>query len=141
MKYSLTLLLTSLTLLSCSLTALAADYEPATLDINSRGMSATAPNAATMLQMRIMGPQRSLIYSQSSTGDTLYWQRSDNETNGEYRYEVVVVTDNHGKAQQHNQSGGFTIDAGQLIVPVIPTAQDTLSPPEQADELPLYQQH
>jgi hypothetical protein len=103
-------------------------------------MSATAPNAATMLQMRIMGPQRSLIYSQSSTGDTLYWQRSDNETNGEYRYEVVVVTDNHGKAQQHNQSGGFTIDAGQLIVPVIPTAQDTLSPPEQADELPLYQQ-
>ena len=140
MKYSLTLLLTSLTLLSCSLTALAADYEPATLDINSRGMSATAPNAATMLQMRIMGPQRSLIYSQSSTGDTLYWQRSDNETNGEYRYEVVVVTDNHGKAQQHNQSGGFTIDAGQLIVPVIPTAQDTLSPPEQADELPLYQQ-
>ena len=141
MKYSLTLLLTSLTLLSCSLTALAADYEPATLDINSRGMSATAPNAATMLQMRIMGPQRSLIYSQSSTGDTLYWQRSDNETNGEYRYEVVVVTDNHGKAQQHNQSGGFTIDAGQLIVPVIPTAQDTLAPPELADELPLYQQH
>ena len=140
MKYSLTLLLASLTLLGCSLSALAADYEPATLDINSRGMSATAPNAATMLQMRIMGPQRSLIYSQSSTGDTLYWQRSDNETNGEYRYEVVVVTDNHGKAQQHNQSGGFTIDAGQLIVPVIPTAQDTLAPPELADELPLYQQ-
>jgi hypothetical protein len=141
MKYSHTLLLASLTLLGCSLTALAADYEPATLDINSRGMSATAPYAATMLQMRIMGPQRSLIYSQSSTGDTLYWQRSGNETNGEYRYEVVVVTDNHGKAQQHNQSGGFTIDAGQLIVPVIPTAQDVLSRPEQADELPLYQQH
>jgi hypothetical protein len=141
MKYSHTLLLASLTLLGCSLTALAADYEPATLDINSRGMSATAPYAATMLQMRIMGPQRSLIYSQSSTGDTLYWQRSGNETNGEYRYEVVVVTDNHGKAQQHNQSGGFTIDAGQLIVPVIATAQDTLSPSEQADELPLYQQH
>jgi hypothetical protein len=141
MKYSHTLLLASLTLLSCSLTVLAADYEPATLDINSRGMSATAPNAASMLQMRIMGPQRSLIYSQSSTGDTLYWQRSGNETNGEYRYEVVVVTDNHGKAQQHNQSGGFTIDAGQLITPVIPTAQDELTPPEQADELPLYQQH
>jgi hypothetical protein len=141
MKYSHTLLLTSLTLLGCSLTVLAADYEPATLDINSRGMSATAPYAASMLQMRIMGPQRSLIYSQSSTGDTLYWQRSGNETNGEYRYEVVVVTDNHGKAQQHNQSGGFTIDAGQLIVPVIATAQDTLSPPELADELPLYQQH
>jgi hypothetical protein len=141
MKYSHTLLLASLTLLGCSLTALAADYEPATLDINSRGMSATAPYAATMLQMRIMGPQRSLIYSESSTGDTLYWQRSGNETNGEYRYEVVVVTDNHGKAQQHNQSGGFTIDAGQLIVPVIPTAQDVLSRPEQADELPLYQQH
>ena len=140
MKYSLTLLLTSLTLLSCSLTALAAGNQSATLDINSRGMSATAPNAASMLQMRIMGPQRSLIYSQSSTGDTLYWQRSDNETNGEYRYEVVVVTNNHGKAQQHNQSGGFTIDAGQLIVPVIPTAQDTLTPPEQADELPLYKQ-
>ena len=140
MKYINTLLITSLALLGCSLTVLAADYEPATLDINSRGMSATAPNAATMLQMRIMGPQRSLIYSQSSTGDTLYWQRSDNETNGEYRYEVVVVTDNHGKAQQHNQSGGFTIDAGQLIVPVIPTAQDALSPPQQADELPLYQQ-
>jgi hypothetical protein len=52
-----------------------------------------------------------------------------------------VVTDNNGKAQQHNQSGGFTIDAGQLIVPVIPTAQDVLSRPEQADELPLYQQH
>jgi hypothetical protein len=141
MKYTRALLLTSLTLLGCSLTALAADYEPATLDINSRGMSATAPNAASMLQMRIMGPQRRLIYSQSSTGDTLYWQRSGNETNGEYRYEVVVVTDNHGKAQQHNQSGGFTIDAGQLIVPVIATAQDTLSPPELADELPLYQQH
>ena len=141
MKYSHTLLLASLTLLGCSLTALAADYEPATIDINSRGMSATAPNAAAMLQMRIMGPQRSLIYSQSSTGDTLYWQRSGNETNGEYRYEVVVVTDNHGKAQQHNQSGGFTIDAGQLITPVIPTAQDELTPPEQADELPLYQQH
>jgi hypothetical protein len=140
MKYSHTLLLTSLTLLGCSLTVLAADYEPATLDIDSRGMSATAPYAATMLQMRIMGPQRSLIYSQSSTGDTLYWQRSGNETNGEYRYEVVVVTDNHGKAQQHNQSGGFTIDAGQLIAPVIPTAQDVLSAPELADELPLYQQ-
>ncbi len=141
MKYSHTLLLASLTLLGCSLTALAADNQSATLDINSRGMSATAPYAATMLQMRIMGPQRSLIYSQSSTGDTLYWQRSNNETNGEYRYEVVVVTDNHGKAQQHNQSGGFTIDAGQLIAPVIPTAQDELTPPEQADELPLYQQH
>jgi hypothetical protein len=141
MKYSHTLLLTSLTLLGCSLSVLAADYEPATLDINSRGMSATAPNAATMLQMRIMGPQRSLIYSQSSTGDTLYWQRSGNETNGEYRYEVVVVTDNHGKAQQHNQSGGFTIDAGQLIVPVITAPADTLTPPEQTDELPLYQQH
>ncbi len=141
MKNSLTLLLTSLTLLGCSLTALAADNQPATLDINSRGMSATAPNAASMLQMRIMGPQRSLIYSQSSTGDTLYWQRSGNETNGEYRYEVVVVTDNHGKAQQHNQSGGFTIDAGQLIVPVITAPADTLTPPEQADELPLYQQH
>jgi hypothetical protein len=141
MKYSHTLLLTSLTLLSCSLTALAAGNQSATLDINSQGMSATAPNAASMLQMRIMGPQRSLIYSQSSTGETLYWQRSDNETNGEYRYEVVVVTDNNGKAQQHNQSGGFTIDAGQLIVPVIPTAQDVLSPPQQADELPLYQQH
>jgi hypothetical protein len=141
MKYIHTLLLTSLTLLGCSLTVLAADYEPATLDINSRGMSATAPYAASMLQMRIMGPQRSLIYSESSTGDTLYWQRSGNETNGEYRYEVVVVTDNHGKAQQHNQSGGFTIDAGQLIAPVIPTAQDALAPPELADELPLYQQH
>ena len=137
MKYSHTLLLASLTLLGCSLTALAADYEPATIDINSRGMSATAPNAAAMLQMRIMGPQRSLIYSQSSTGDTLYWQRSGNETNGEYRYEVVVVTDNHGKAQQHNQSGGITIDAGQLIAPVIPTAQNDLTTPEQADELPL----
>jgi hypothetical protein len=94
-----------------------------------------------MLQMRITGPQRRLIYSQSSTGDTLYWQRGDNETNGEYRYEVVVVTNNNGKAQQHNQSGGFTIGAGQLIAPVIATAQDTLSPPEPADELPLYQQH
>jgi hypothetical protein len=48
MKHSLTLLLTSLTLLGCSLTALAADNQPATLDINSRGMSATAPYAATM---------------------------------------------------------------------------------------------
>jgi hypothetical protein len=103
-------------------------------------MSATAPYAASMLQMRIMGPQRSLIYSESSTGDTLYWQRSGNETNGEYRYEVVVVTDNHGKAQQHNQSGGFIIDAGQLIVPVIRAPADELTPPEQADELPLYQQ-
>jgi hypothetical protein len=141
MKYTRTLLHTSLTLLVCSLTALAADNQSATLDITSQGMSATAPNAASMLQMRIMGPQRSLIYSQSSTGDTLYWQRSGNETNGEYRYEVVVVTNSNGKAQQHNQSGGFTIDAGQLIVPVIPTAQDVLSRPEQADELPLYQQH
>jgi hypothetical protein len=140
MKYSHTLLLASLTLLSCSLCALAADYEPATLDINSQGMSATAPYAASMLQMRIMGPQRSLIYSQSSTGDTLYWQRSGNETNGEYRYEVVVVTDNHGKAQQHNQSGGFTINAGQLIAPVIAAPAETLTPPELADELPLYQQ-
>ncbi len=141
MKYSHTSLLARLTLRGCSLTALAADNQPATLDINSQGMSATAPYAASMLQMRIMGPQRSLIYSESNTGDTLYWQRSGNETNGEYRYEVVVVTDNHGKAQQHNQSGGFTIDAGQLIAPVITAPADTLTPPEQADELPLYQQH
>ena len=91
--------------------------------------------------MRRMRPPRSLLYSQSSTGDTLSWQRSGNETNGEYRYEVVVITDNHGKAQQHNQSGGFTIDAGQLIAPVILTAQDALTPPELADELSLYQQH
>ena len=104
MKYTHTLLVTSFTLLGCSLTALAAGNEPATLDVSSQGISVTAQYEATMLQMRIMSPERNLIYSESSTGDSLHWQRSGNETKGEYRYEVVVVTDNNGKAQQHNQS-------------------------------------
>ena len=57
MKYINTLLITSLALLGCSLTVLAADNQSATLDINSRGMSATAPNFAPLYTcfQRVLG--------------------------------------------------------------------------------------
>ncbi len=122
MKYIIQIMINSLLIVFISLPAYASEPEPATLWFDEQGFTVEAPARAAMLELRMMGPERTLIFSELSKGKPIDWQISDAEIDGEYRYEtVVVVIDIDGVQRQRNHSGGFEVKDGSLIVPVINT--------------------
>ncbi len=110
-----------------SMSIVYADNLTATIEFNPQGFSVSGPDTATMLQVRLMSPQRKLIYSDQTTGSSLSWQQNGYEVDGDYRYQAITVTDNDGSPQQHTLAGGFEIQDGILIVPPTATVPDDLA--------------
>ncbi len=97
MKHCIQTMINGLFILTISLPVSANKPTPATLWFDDHGFTGTA-----MLEVRLMGPERTLIFSELSKGQPIDWQISDAEIDGDYRYEAVVVMNVDGKAQQSN---------------------------------------
>ncbi len=124
MKHYIQTMINSLFILTISLPVSANEPTPATLWFDDHGFTVTAPAGTAMLEVRLMGPERSLIFSELSEGQPIDWQISDAEIDGDYRYEAVVVINVDGKAQQSNWPGGFEVIDGRVIAPPQPVATE-----------------
>ena len=120
MKRSIQSLISGLTLLAMSLPTCATEPEPATVWFDAQGFSVDAPPGASMLEVRLMGPERTLIFESRTKGESIEWQISDDKIDGEYRYEAVVVMDIDGVPRQRNLPGGFEVEKGIVVPPPVP---------------------
>ena len=107
-------------ILATSLSVQAAEPEPATMSFNQTGFTVSAPAGAALLEVRLMGPARTLLLDARTAGEPIAWTLSGNEADGEYRYEAVVVMDIEGKARQRTLPGGFEVKGGLVIAPPRP---------------------
>ena len=127
------LMISSLILLTISLPTYASDPEPATVMFDAQGFTVDAPSGASMLEVRLMGPERTLLFEAQTGGESIDWQLSGTEADGEYRYEAVVVMEIDGKAHQTNLPGGFEVEAGSIVPPPLPVNADDLIAIDHAD--------
>ena len=125
----------SLIIMVISFSAYAAqpEPEPATVWFDSQGFNVEAPAGASMLEVRLMGPARTLLFEARSTGEPINWQLNGNEVDGEYRYEAVVVMDIDGVPRQRNLPGGFEVEKGVVVPPPVPVNADELITNDLAD--------
>jgi hypothetical protein len=96
----------------------------AQLSFHDQGFSVEAPLEATQLELRLMGPARTVLFEQRSAGESIDWSLNGNQSDGDYRYEAIVVIDHNGTPQQHNHPGGFIVQDGRLVIPAEPASID-----------------
>ena len=133
MKQSIQSLISGLTLLAMSFSTYAAEPEPATVWFDTQGFNVEAPPGSSMLEVRLMGPERTLLFEARSDGEPIHWQLNGNEADGEYRYEAVVVMEIDGKPRQRNLPGGFEVQKGAVVPPPLPVNIDDLMAKDQIE--------
>ena len=104
-------------------TAYGNEPDPATVQLHDQGFRVEAPSGASMLEVRLMGPQRTVLFESRTTGGPIDWTLSGGEGDGDYRYEAVVVMDIGGVPQQRNRPGGFEVKGGRVMVPAPVTTE------------------
>ncbi len=97
----------------------ATEIESATIAFDEQGFSVQTTPEASQLQIRLVGPERSVIFEEITIGTSISWQLTGYETDGQYSYEIIVVSGNDGGLQQRNLPGGFEIKKGVIIPPVL----------------------
>ena len=95
------------------------ENEPTTVSIawDTYGLSVTAQGQASLLAVRIAGPQRAILLDQRTAGATIDWTLPDGAPDGSYRYEVFVTTTRDGLPQSSLTPGGFEVRHGQIVRP------------------------
>lgn len=116
-------------LLVSALPAHGGKIEPPTVHFEGQGFRVQAPAGATLLEVRLRGPQRTLILEKRTAGAPISWTLDGGDGDGDYRYEAVVVTEIDGKPRQRNASGGFEVQGGLLIAPPTPAGSDGRASP------------
>lgn len=106
--------------LTASLSAQAVEPEPATILFHDQGFTVEAPAGASLLEVRLMDPARTLLLDRRTARGPIAWTLSGSEADGEYRYEAVVVMNIDGKARQRTLPGGFEVKGGLVIAPPRP---------------------
>ena len=133
MKLFIQSIFNSLFIMVISFSAYATEPEPATVWFDTQGFNVQAPPGASMLEVRLMGPERTLLFEARSDGEPIHWQLNGNEADGEYRYEAVVVMEIDGKPRQRNLPGGFEVQNGAVVPPPLPIDADELIANDHAD--------
>jgi len=100
--------------------------EPIQVTFNYSGFEVQGSSGASQLELRVVDPQRRLLYENRTKGSAISWNLSGNEIDGEYRYEAVTVQKVDGQLKQYNQAGGFEIRTGQLVAPPEPAVIESL---------------
>ena len=93
--------------------------EPTTVSLawHTYGFSATPKGSASLLAVRIGGPQRVIWLDQRTTGSPIDWTLPGEAPDGSYRYEVFVETTLDGEEESHLTGGGFEVQDGQILRP------------------------
>ena len=93
--------------------------EPTTVSLawHTYGFSATPKGEASLMAVRIAGPQRVIWLDQRTAGDPVDWSLPGEAPDGSYRYEVFVTTTLDGEGQSDLTAGGFEVQNGQILRP------------------------
>ena len=93
--------------------------EPRTVSIawHTFGFSATPKGEASLMAVRIAGPQRVIWLDQRTAGEPVDWSLPGGAPDGSYRYEVFVTTTLDGQEQSDLTPGGFEVRQGQILRP------------------------
>ena len=93
--------------------------EPTTVSIewHTYGFSATPKGSASLLAVRIGGPQRVIWLDQRTAGAPIDWSLPGEAPDGSYRYEVFVETTLDGQEESNMTGGGFEVQNGQILRP------------------------
>jgi len=114
-------------LVGLGLTAVSASAAAAgivTVDLHGQGFSVRTAYGVSSLEVRVMGPQRTVLFEQRTEGAPIHWNLTGAGGDGDYRYEAVAVTGSGDQAQQHVKPGGFEVDGGQVVIPPAPAESE-----------------